>query len=109
MPRTFAPEEIAAMSRKLTRAFESMLTKHPFKPNQLVRWKDNLKNKALPEYNAPAIVWEILTQPIFDNAKGNGAGSRCFNEPLDIVLGVMDENEFVLIHCDSRRLEPMVL
>ncbi len=107
MPRTFTPEEATALNRKLIRAFESMLTKHSFKPNQLVRWKEGLKNKPVPEYNEPAIIWEILPAPICDNTKGHGAGSRHFNEPLDIVLGVMDENEFVLLHYDSRRLEPM--
>ena len=107
MPRTLTPEEATALNRKLIRAFESMLSKHSFKPNQLVRWKEGLKNKAVPEYQEPAIVWEIFPQPIFDSAKGLGAGSRYFNEPLDIVLGVMEENEFVLLHYDSRRLEPM--
>ena len=107
MHRTLTPEETAALNRKLIRAFESMLTKHSFKPNQLVRWKEGLKNKAVPEYNEPAIVWEILPKPICDHAKGPGAGSRYLNEPLDMVLGVMDEGEFVLLHYDSRRFEPI--
>jgi hypothetical protein len=107
MTRTFTPEEIKVLNRNLTRSFESMLTKHSFKPGLLVRWKDGLKNKAVPEYNQPAIVWEVLQQPVFDNAKTLGAGSRFFNEPLDIVLGVMDDDTFILFHYDSRRLEPI--
>jgi hypothetical protein len=107
MPRTLTPEEASALNRKLTRAFESMLSRHIFKPGQLVRWKEGLKNKSVPEYNTPAIVWETLPQPIFDNTKTIVAGSRYFKEPLDIVLGVMDEDAFVLLHFDSRRLEPI--
>ena len=84
-----------------------MLIKYAFKPNQFVRWKQGLKNKALPEYNQPAIIWEILSKARFDNAKGHGAESPYFYEPLDIMLGVMDEDEFVLLHYDSRRLEPI--
>src|ERR1017187_4719351 len=107
MPKSLTLEETIALNRKLTRAFEFMLTKCAFKPNQLVRWKQGLKNKALPEYNQPAIVWEILSKPRFDNAKAHGAESPYFYEPLDIVLGVMDEDEFVLLHYDSRRLGPI--
>src|ERR1017187_10012809 len=107
MRRTLTPEETTALNRKLIRAFESMLKKNSFKPNQLVRWKEGLKNKALPEYNQPAIAWEILSKPLFDNPKAQVAGSPYFHEPLDIVLGVMDEHEFVLLHYDSRRFDPI--
>ena len=107
MPKALNLDETKASNQKLIRAFESMLKKNSFKPNQLVRWKEGLKNKALPEYNQPAIVWEILPKPLFDNPKAHGAGSPYFHEPLDIVLGVMDEDEFVLLHYDSRRFEPI--
>ena len=107
MSKTLTLEDTKASNRKLIRAFESMLIKNSFKQNQFVRWKQGLKNKALPEYNQPAIVWEILPKARFDNAKAHGAVSPYFNEPLDIVLAVMDEDEFVLLHYDSRRLEPI--
>jgi hypothetical protein len=107
MPKTLTLEETKGLNRKLIRAFESMLKKNSFKPNQLVRWKEGLKNKALPEYNQPAIIWEILSPPLFENPKSHMAGSPYFHEPLDMVLGVMDEDEFVLLHYDSRRFEPI--
>ena len=107
MSKTLTLEETKASNRKLIRAFESMLKKNSFKPNQLVRWKEGLKNKALPEYNQPAIVWENLPKPLFDNPRAHVAESPYFHEPLDIVLGVMDEHEFVLLHYDSRRFEPI--
>lgn len=108
MPKTLTPEEAKALNQKLVRAFESMQTKYHFKPKQIVRWKRGLKNKGLPEYDEPAIVWEILDPPRFDNE--HSAGTPYFYEPLDIVLAIMDEDDdFVLFHFDSRRFEPMPL
>jgi hypothetical protein len=107
MAKTLTLDETKAANQKLIRAFESMLKKNSFKPNQLVRWKEGLKNKALPEYNQPAMVWEILPEPLFHNPKAHVAESPCFHEPLDIVLTVMDEDKFILLHYDSRRFEPI--
>lgn len=106
--KSISPDDAKALNQKLIKAFESMVTKHTFKTKQLVRWKEGLKNKALPAYNEPAIVWEILDKTVFDNADAHGAGSPYFNEPLDIVLAVMDEDDdFIMLHYDSRRFEPV--
>ncbi len=106
MPKTLTIEELKALNQKLVHAYDSMNAKHAFKLKQLVRWKQGLKNKGLPEYNEPAIVWEILDAPRFDNE--HGAGTPYFHEPLDIILAVMDEDDdFVLFHFDSRRFEPI--
>jgi hypothetical protein len=106
MPKTLTPEEANALNQKLVHAFESMQQKNSFIPKQLVRWKQGLKNKGLPEYNEPAIVWEVLASPRFDTEPG--AGTPYFHEPLDIVLAVMDkDDDFVLFHYDSRRFEPI--
>ena len=107
MPKRLTLEETKVSNQKLIRAFESMMIKYTFKPNQFVRWKQGLKNKALPEYNQPAMVWEILPKARFDNPKTHAAGSPYFSEPLDIVLAVMDEDESLLLHYDSRRFEPI--
>jgi hypothetical protein len=106
MPKTLTCEEAKALTEKLIHAYESMRTKYTFVPKQLVRWKPGLKNKGLPEYNEPAIVWEVLGQPRFaDNAESSG--TPYFHEPLDIILAVLDEDDdFVLFHYDSRRFEP---
>lgn len=108
MPKTLTAEESKAKNQKLIQAYESMKKVNAFHPKQLVRWKQGLKNKSLPEYNEPAIVWEILSSPRFDDTESASAGSPYFHEPLDLVIGILDEDEdFVLFHVDSRRFEPI--
>jgi hypothetical protein len=107
MVKTLTLEETKVLNRKLIRAFESMLMKNSFKPGQIVRWKQGLKNKDVPEYNQPVIVWEILSKPLFDSSRVNVSASPNFHGPLDIVLGIMDGDEFLLLHYDSRRFEPI--
>jgi hypothetical protein len=108
MQKSISSEEAKELNLKLVQAFESMATKHTFKPKQIVRWKKGLKNKAVPAYNEPAIVWEVLPKPVFDIADAHGAGSPYFNEPLDVILAVLDEDDdFIMLHYDSRRFEPI--
>lgn len=84
---------------------EAINIKHNFKVGDIVKWKPNLKNRSMPEYGDPLIVLEILENPLFDNEQG--PGSTYFNEPLDIVLGLIaDEGEFISFYFDSRRVEP---
>ena len=71
----------------------------------LVQWKPGLKNRKRPRPNEPGIVIEILENPVYD--KENGSGSPYFNEPLDLVVGVIDEDDDLSIfHYDKRRFMP---
>jgi len=73
-----------------------------FQPGDLVQWKAGLKNKRLPEMDQLAVVVEMLPVPITDEDKGS-SGSY-FLEPLDMKLGMIDEDgDFVIFHYDSRR------
>ena len=84
---------------------DAINNKHNFKVGDIVKWKPNLKNRSMPEYGDPLIVLEILENPLFD--KEESPGSTYFNEPLDIVLGLIaDEGEFVSFYFDSRKFEP---
>jgi hypothetical protein len=81
-------------------------TYHTLKPGMLVRWKAGLKNKKRPEYNEPAIVMEVMLDPLRDN--GHDAGSAYYREPLDLTLGLIDgDGDFVIFHFDQRRFEPL--
>ena len=84
---------------------ESFLTPHDFQPGDLVVWKESLKNKMRPLPGEPAVVMDVLTKPIVDPVAG--PGSVYFRERLDMVIGLLDDHQdFVLLHCDSRRFEP---
>lgn len=79
---------------------------YDFKPGDLVIWKKGLTNRARPALNEPAIVMLILDTPLRDQNKQD-SGTPYFNEPLDLVLGLIDEDgEFAIFHYDKRRFEP---
>ncbi len=76
---------------------------HHFERGDIVRWKKMLKNKRLPHKNQPAVVVEVLDNPIHDDFN---SATPYFREPLDIALGMIDEDdEFMVFHYDSRRFE----
>ncbi len=90
---------------KLQAAREAFGRVYDFKPGDLVVWKKGLKNKARPALGEPAIVVQTLETPLRDQAKESG--TPYFNEPLDLALGLLDEDEdFVIFHYDRRRFEP---
>jgi hypothetical protein len=89
---------------KLQSACSNLLKKESFQVGQLVKWKENLKNRRLPHKNQPAIVVDILDEPIISNEEESG--SPYFQENLDIVLGILVEDDiFFTFHYDSRRFE----
>lgn len=89
----------------LLKRYELLNKRYEFNVGDLVKWKQGLKNKKYPKYNEPAIIVEILSEPVVEPEKN--AGSQYFREPLDIVLGIIDsDGDFALFHYDSRRFEP---
>ncbi len=79
---------------------------YDLKSGDLVVWKESLKNKIRPALNEPAIVMEILESPLRDMNKQD-AGSAYFNEPLDLLLGLINEDgDFVIFYYDKRRFKP---
>lgn len=74
-------------------------------PGMLAQWKHGMKNRRTPDYGVPMMVVEVLNLPVIDTTFESG--SIYFRERLDIVLGFLDEDdEFCLLHYDSRRFEP---
>ena len=94
-----------ADGQKLQAAYDGFFQTHTFQLRQLVKWKSGLKNKMLPKEGQPAIVLEVLEETL-DQVERD-PGSPYFREPLDIVLGVIDEDgDFMTFHFDKRRFEP---
>jgi hypothetical protein len=89
---------------QLQTAFNNFLKKDAFQVGQLVKWKKNLKNRQLPYLNQPAIVVEILDEPVISNEEESG--SPYFRENLDIILGILvDDEKFFTFYYDSKRFE----
>ena len=92
--------------RILKERFESFATPGRFAPGDLVVWKAGLKNRSRPDYEERMVVVEILDPPMYSNE--DGVGSAYFRERLDLIGGVLDsEQELVLYHFDSRRFRPL--
>jgi hypothetical protein len=95
-------EEYIAQLKSVCKSF---LKKESLEVGQIVKWKENLKNRKLPHKNQPAIVIELLNIPVIST--DNESGSPYFLETLDIILGVIVENgTFLTFYYDSRRFEP---
>lgn len=98
-------ENMPAHIAKLQAAREVFGRVYDFKSGDLVIWKKGLKNRARPALGEPAIVVQTLETPLRDQAKESG--TPYFNEPLDLALGLLDEDEdFVIFYYDRRRFEP---
>lgn len=90
-------DSLRALSQSLTSATS-------FSVGDLVTWKPLLKNRVRPAYDEPAIVIEVLDKTV-RNTEADPS-STYFREPLDIVLGLLDDDgEIVVYHFDSRRFE----
>jgi len=76
-----------------------------FEKGQIVKWKKGLKNKRLPRENQPAIVIELLDEPIYSDFN---SGTPYFREPLDLLLGFIGmQDDFIIFYYDKRRFEPI--
>jgi len=93
-----APRKVQLLQERL-----ALLTNvEHFRVGDIITWKEGLRNKKHPEAGDPAIVVKVLDEPIYDVA--SGAGSPYFNEPLQIIIGIIDEDgDFLCFHSDLRR------
>ncbi|MDO5290066.1 MAG: hypothetical protein Q4F13_10610 [Pseudomonadota bacterium] len=85
---------------------QALMQAHAFAPGDLVTWKPGLKNRQLPQYGEPAIVLQVLSEPVQDTEQESG--STYFREPLSLVLGVLlnegdRRGDFLAWHFDGRR------
>jgi hypothetical protein len=100
-PKSYGEDDV----KQLQESYDSFLQNHDFKKGELVKWKRGLKNRKFPEENQPAIVTELLDEPII-NSESN-SGTPYFREPLNIALGIIDrDGDFLIFHYDKRRFEP---
>lgn len=102
MNQLFGGNEQDQSPDSLKESFALLTEKHPFKPGDVVQWKQGMKNR---RSKGPFVVVEALKTPVFDSDK-NSSGSTYFREPLDIVLGSTDrDGDFTTYYYDSRRFQ----
>lgn len=87
---------------------QRLLKRQAFSPGDLVTWKPGMSNARFPRQGKPAVVIEVLAEPVLDTRVK--PGYTYFREPLDIVLGVIVESgprrgDFLYWHFDSRRFQ----
>ncbi|MEG4442727.1 hypothetical protein QUB47_27915 [Microcoleus sp. AT9_B5] len=100
-PNNYGEKDIA----QLKSVCKSFLNKEFLEVGQIVKWKENLKNRKLPRKSQPAIVIAILDQPVIST--DDESGSPYFLETLDIILGIIvGDGTFLTFYYDSRRFEP---
>ncbi len=100
-----APENDAARLRSLFARLNDG-RERSLKPGMLAVWKPGLKNKRLPAYGQPAVVMEVMKEPVLDHTEE--AGSPYFREPIGLLLGVlMEGTDFWVWHFDARRFQPV--
>ena len=89
---------------RLKTYLKSLLEYDDFKVGDIVVWRNGLRNRNYPDYGVPAIVVEVLSTPLTDESVD--AGSQYFREPLNIRLGIINEDgNFITYVYDSRRFE----
>ncbi len=98
-------EEEKTSPEQLKRMLEIYNKNYEFKVGDLVKWKPFMKNRKWPKKDEPAIVVEVLKEPIYDEFEK--PNSPYFKEPLDIILGVRGPfGEFLLFYFNKKRFMP---
>jgi len=102
------PKNTLTVKEKIARLKECkelLEVEYNFKKGDIVKWKPNLQNRGLPEYDEPVIVLDLLDSPLYDEEEG--PSSTYFKEPLDIVLGyIAEDGELISFYFDKRRFQP---
>lgn len=95
-------------SMKLSQVAALMMNDpHEFEPGDLITWKcAELQDKTEPEIGHPAIVLEVLDEPVvsWKNYMNEEASHYTWGR-LDLIIGVMPDSDGELRHfgVDSRR------
>lgn len=94
--------------KRLKKAHKLLAAENKFKIGDIVQWKAGLKNLTHPNYERPALVTEVLVQPIMAGTQDSDPNefSPHYNEPLNMkVLVALNDREIMEFYVDSRRFE----
>lgn len=78
------------------------MKKEKFEVGDVVKFKEGLRNRRLPDNQSSAIVIEVLDTPIANTEESSG--SNGFNEPLDVKCSIEIDGHLEMFYYDSARL-----
>jgi len=73
----------------------------PFRPGDIIKWKEGCSNRKRPKLDEYGVVIEVLPEPLYGKEKS--AGSPYFHEPLDLVIGLLDNDGDLVRYCYDKR------
>lgn len=92
------------LAKILRSRHDSLVQANEFEPGNMIKWKLGLKHMAYPAYGKPAVVVEVLSEPVENRYVG--PESAYFRELLDLRIGcIADDGGFYLYHVPSNRFE----
>lgn len=106
-------EDLAEISRTmkeqqlnpLLELADRFMQKHEYREGDVVKWKPGLQMMSLPAVNQPAVVLELLDEPVIDHEAELGDPARSIR--CDMMIGFMvDDQRMVTTLADSRRFDP---
>lgn len=77
-----------------------------FEKGDLIQFKPGMKDRKAPEVGQPAVVMEVLPEPLKDPEAG--FGDHYATCQYDLIIGVFLKGDFIQFYADSRRYEPFV-
>lgn len=90
----------------LKMAHEVFHQQHSFSEGDLIQFKPGMKHRKVPGKGQPAVVMELLEEPLKDPQAG--FGDHYATCQYDMIIGVFMKGEFINFYADSRRYEPFV-
>lgn len=107
--RLWANEDNLAKFYAVQMAYKLYTEEYTPQLGDVVQWKDTMKDRKVPQYNEPAVIVEVLDEPLngYEDKDVNFAQmyATCY---YDIVIGIMEDGEFFTYLADSRRFEKHV-
>lgn len=94
-------DDAPAKLELLKKSFEIYSQDSNFNIGDIVKWKTQMKNRKVPDYDEPVIIIEKLEAPIINLT--DEIGSAYYNEKYDIKIGIMRDNTFLTYHFESKR------
>lgn len=94
------------MADQLRMAQEVFDQTNIFEKGDLLQFKPGMKDRKVPEVGQPAVVIEVLPEPLKDPKAG--FGDHYATCRYDMIIGVFMGGEFINFYADSRRYEPFV-